>query len=381
VIVGGFGSIPRKTHAPHRKSKLGVKKGLKQKPVKTAEPVLGVIKRIAPKKKPKKKPDLGFVVHAKEDTKTKAPPLQVPRPGIPLPVDAQTRAGFAIIGQFTTWPWGQHPDEAYLADAIESLGVPVYRVRQDWRCAPIPECGYVLCTGQPDSWNQIPKWNPTHNTILWTLDWLPDYTDRHPIISAARRARFFASSDQFDWKGRYGIRNHIYLPGACESAKVEFNPHPTRSCAFMGSLYNARRTEIAKIVRKFNGTVLDSPGSWVYAGALAEFVQSTKVIIGDNARNDISGYWSSRNYVIPGAGGFLLTANVPGLEKDFEFGKHIAVYDGIEALEEGLQTCLKFEAEREEIRRAGYEHVHKNHSWVARARTLLEYLKIPFSGK
>lgn len=373
----GFGSIPRKSGQPSKKPKLGVHKGVHKKPVKKA-PVLGVIRNRSPKKKPKVKPKLKFVHKPIENP---AIPIQIPRAGNPPPVDVGSRTGFAIIGQFKTWPWGQHPDEAYLADAIESLGVPVYRVRQDWRCEPIPECGHVLFTGQPDSWNRMYKWQASHRTILWTLDWLPDYNDRHLIIVAAKRATYFASSDIYDWRGKYGIRNHIYLPGACESISVPFDPKPERPCAFMGSLYNARRQEIARIVKKFNGTVLDSPGTWVYGKDLAGFVQSTKVIVGDNARNDIPGYWSSRNYVIPGAGGFLLTSNVPGLDKDFEVGKHIAIYEGVEALEEAIRTCLQLDEEREAIRKVGYEHVRSRHSWKERAKTLLGYLKIPFEAK
>jgi spore maturation protein CgeB len=157
---------------------------------------------------------------------------------------------------------------------------------------------------------------------------------------------------------------------------VQFNPRPSRPCAFLGSLYNERRHKIARIVKRHGGEVLDSPGSWIYQDRLAEYVQTTKVIVGDNARNDVPGYWSSRNYIIPGAGGFLLTSNVPGLSSDFEFGKHVAVYDGAEALDEAIETCLAMDSEREAIRKAGFEHVRKNHGWVARARVLLNTLKI-----
>lgn len=377
-MIGGFGSFPGRGTGPRKKSKLGVTVKVRNRPALKAKSGLGVNKSYGLKKPKtpsfkKKDPPLHF---ARRDADKPAKPIHEPPPVPSRPPGGPRRTGIAIVGQFTPWPWGQHPDEAYMADAIESLGIPVYRIRQDWQCSPVNECDHVLFTGQPDSWGRIPKWSSTHKTILWTLDWLPDYPDRHGIIQAARRATYFVSSDQFDWKSRYGIRNHIYLPGACESARIPFDPRPDRPCAFMGSLYNERRTRIAKIIKKLGGTVLDSPGSWIYGEKLARFVQSTKVVVGDNARNDVPGYWSSRNYVIPGAGGFLLTSSVPGLEKDFEFGKHIAVYDGIDALEEAIKTCLDLASEREEIRRAGFDHVHRNHSWTSRAQTLLQCLKI-----
>lgn len=344
-MLGGFGTFPRGGYRKPQKPKLGVIVRQKAKPKQTRSR-LGVRKR-------------GKIA----STLPTAPP--------------SGRAGIAIVGKFQTWPWGQHPDEAYLADAIESLGVPVYRVPQDWRFKPVYESDWVLFTGQPASWQKMPKWGKTHKTILWTLDWLYDYPERHPIIDAARRSDLFVSSDRFDWKSHYGIQNHLYLPGACEAIEIPFAPNPRRSCAFMGSMYNARRRHIATIIQKFGGEVLENPGSWIYGRRLAEFVQSTKVIVGDNARNDIPGYWSTRNYVVPGAGGFLLTSNVPGLEKDFEFGKHIAVYEGTEALEKALKTCISQNDEREEMRRQGFNHVRGNHSWRSRARTLLERIGIP----
>jgi spore maturation protein CgeB len=124
------------------------------------------------------------------------------------------------------------------------------------------------------------------------------------------------------------------------------------------------------------GEVRGAPGTWLYGRDLAKYVQETKVIVGDNYRNDVPGYWSTRNYVIPGAGGFLLTSRVPGLEKDFEIGTHIAVYDTPGELEEAIALCIAHDAEREEMRRVGFVHVRANHDWKARARVLLETLRI-----
>ena len=71
-------------------------------------------------------------------------------------------------------------------------------------------------------------------------------------------------------------------------------------------------------VKNFGGVVLDDPGKWLYRDNLSKFLQGVKVVIGDNYRNDIPGYWSTRNYIVPGAGGMLLTSYVPGLEHQFE---------------------------------------------------------------
>lgn len=297
------------------------------------------------------------------------------RPGPARKMPAE-RSGIAIVGRFHPWPWGQHPDEAYLADRIEALGVKVFRVDQASAALPVLEAEWAVFTAQPSSWGKLWEWAPTHRTVLWTLDWLPDYPDRRSIIDAAKGVTVFATSDRFDWSGAYGMSNHFYLPGACEGVKPEFSPHPVRKCAFMGSIYNERRKKIAETVKRLGGEVLDSPSKWVYGLRLAKFVQSTKVIVGDNVRNDIPGYWSSRNYVIPGAGGFLLTAAVPGLESDLEPGVHACVYGSPRDLAGAIEACAAADRARETIRRAGFEHVRKNHGWAARAAALVERMGV-----
>jgi glycosyltransferase involved in cell wall biosynthesis len=350
-MLGGFGTFPRKDYKPPEKSRLG-------------------IIHKAPKPPEKIKSRLGF-----RQSSRPARPIRPFRPAV-LRGKPGPREGIAIVGQFASWHWGQHPDESYLADAIESLGVPVYRIQQGWQGSVVRECAWALFTSQPSSWNRMYRWSKTHGTVLWTLDWLPDYPDRREIINAACRANVFVSSDQYNWKANYGIQNHLYLPGACESVNVAFEPRPRRPCAFMGSIYNARRTAIARIIEKLGGEVRGAPGTWLYGRDLAKYVQETKVIVGDNYRNDVPGYWSTRNYVIPGAGGVLLTSRVPGLEKDFEIGTHIAVYDTPGEIEEAIALCITRDAEREAMRRAGFEHVRAHHNWQTRARVLLKALGI-----
>lgn len=295
------------------------------------------------------------------------------KPAIPS-VSFQGRSGIAIIGQFDPWKWGQHPDEAYLADALEVMGIPVYRITAGACETPAMQAEWALFTGPTAK--KLHHWSATHKTIVWTLDWLPDQPERQYIIDAGLRANLFVTSDRYDWLGKKGIGHHLYLPAACESLMIPFQPKPVRPVAFMGTIYNERRRRIAELVKSFGGQVLDSANSWVYGVKLARFCQETKIIIGDNIVNNCPGYWSSRNYVIPGVGGFLLTALVPELDEQFQLGKNIAVYSSLQDLKVMIEYYLRNEAERERIRKRSFDHVRGAHNWGERAVMLLDKIGI-----
>lgn len=307
-------------------------------------------------------------VHPSESVPDPARPQEPLLPARP----AEPRSGIAVVGRFTTWEWGQNPDEEYLADALEAMGVPVYRVDQRSRYSPaaVPS-EWALFTG--GSARLLDHWTRTHRTALWTLDWLPGYPERSHIIEAGRKADRFITSDRYDWR-KEGIPHHAYLPGACEGIETAFSPNPARPAAFVGALYSDRRRRIADIVKRAGGTILSRRGEWIYGKALASFVQATKVVVGDNVVNDCAGYWSTRNYVIPGAGGFLLTPRVPGIEEHFIPDRHVGVYDSIEGLERELDRWIRDDRRREDVRSEGFRHVRRRHNWPERARELVNLL-------
>lgn len=282
-------------------------------------------------------------------------------------------SGIAIIGRFSDWPQKQRPDESYLADALESLGLRVFRVHQESIIAPIMRAKWAIFTGYPTSISRLESWGKTHLTAVWTLDWIPDLDGKKYIIGAAKKSTLFFSSDQFDWKS-LEVVNHRYLPGACESVSASFAPNPRISCAFMGTVYNERRRQIARIVESLGGTVLGDPDSWRYGERFSKFVQTVKVVVGDNFRNDVQGYWSTRNYIVPGAGGFLLTPRVPGLELEFALDREIAVYDSIEELKGKISGWIENDEAREKVRGEGYRKTRAEHHWQARAKALTEHL-------
>jgi spore maturation protein CgeB len=70
-----------------------------------------------------------------------------------------------------------------------------------------------------------------------------------------------------------------------------------------------------------------------------------------------------RTFEVPGCGGFLLTERVPYLEKYFEIGSEIAVFDGEDELLEQVDRWLGDEEARLRVAEAGYQRVMRDHTY------------------
>src|SRR3954447_3710794 len=82
-----------------------------------------------------------------------------------------------------------------------------------------------------------------------------------------------------------------------------------------------------------------------------------------------------RNFEVPGCGGFLLTEAVPHLEKYFELGKEVAVYDGPDDLVEQVGYWLEHDDERVAVAEAGYRRVLAEHTYDHRFEEIFRALK------
>jgi spore maturation protein CgeB len=70
-----------------------------------------------------------------------------------------------------------------------------------------------------------------------------------------------------------------------------------------------------------------------------------------------------RNFEVPGCGGFLLTERAPHLERYFELGREVAVYDSEDELVEQVGYWLEHEDERAAVAEAGYRRVLAEHTY------------------
>jgi glycosyltransferase involved in cell wall biosynthesis len=74
----------------------------------------------------------------------------------------------------------------------------------------------------------------------------------------------------------------------------------------------------------------------------------------------IDRYFSDRLIRAMGSGCFVLSHHYPGIEKDFQIGKHLETFEGVDNLKEKIDYYLANDKDRERIATEGCRHVHAN---------------------
>lgn len=89
---------------------------------------------------------------------------------------------------------------------------------------------------------------------------------------------------------------------------------------------------------------------------------------------------NSRVYDVLAAGGFLLTEYRPQLEKEFDIGRHLAVFRTAAEARDKAMYYLGHPKEREAIAREGQSHVLAEHTFAHRARKVMELVRSSGQG-
>jgi spore maturation protein CgeB len=108
---------------------------------------------------------------------------------------------------------------------------------------------------------------------------------------------------------------------------------------------------------------------------LNRLYNSAKVIVGDSTYSP--NYWSDRIPETLGRGGFLIHPRVSGLEKQFEYYKHLIPYShgDFKGLKEIIDHYVQADSERDEIRYNALKHVKANHTYINRVHMIINKLK------
>jgi hypothetical protein len=190
-----------------------------------------------------------------------------------------------------------------------------------------------------------------------------------------------------DWfNENTSVKGHYIQAGVFEPECYLIEKEPTNDVIFVGSRrYHPEWQYRPQLIDWLRDTYKDrflhygGDGVGVVRGdALNRLYADTKVAVGDSLciNFDYPHYWSDRVYETLGRGGFLIMPHVKGMEKHFDDGIHLVFYQygNFEQLKGLIDYYLEHEYKREAIRRAGHEHVKKNHTYTNRWQEILEVI-------
>ena len=167
-----------------------------------------------------------------------------------------------------------------------------------------------------------------------------------------------------------GIKNVFWLPLACDPdihGKVE---HEKKwDVGFVGTIpeaQNRRKILLERIGSRFNLSCERK-----FMDEMAEHYSRSKIIFNNAINNDLN----MRVFEALCSGSLLLTdcASGSGLEEMFENRKHLIIYED-ENIESLVAHYLDNDKERELIAEQGRQEVLKNHTYVHRAKDLINVL-------
>lgn len=220
-------------------------------------------------------------------------------------------------------------------------------------------------------WNSIkcPK-------IAWYFDWIQGWEQREKqYLPIVKHFDLILSTDGFENRIYNGMNRH-WLPHAVDTRVYKpCEGTPKYEVGFIGHCYTPYRKRLLKnLDRSFNFKWMgNSEECW--GPKYAEACASVKIMVGDNCRNDIPGYWSDRLYLSLACGSFLMYPNVPGIEKYFKDGEHLVLYKSEADLHKKIKYYLAAPEERAHIARAGASHAARFHNWSIRIAEFEEILK------
>lgn len=217
-------------------------------------------------------------------------------------------------------------------------------------------------------------------TVGWYFD-LYWGTERQHVREALFQSDFVFTTDgghDTEWRNM-DVNHHLLRQGIFEPEAVMAEATPAEEIIFVGSNQHSgfhwrHRGNLLYFLRDTYGDNFKQHGfpNEVRGIALNRLFVSSKIVVGDSVYSPY--YWSNRIYETLGRGGFLLFPDIPGLSNDFIPYKHFVPYEigKWDDLRKKINFYLTHDDEREKIRRQGFEHVRKKHTYTVRCEELIK---------
>lgn len=171
-----------------------------------------------------------------------------------------------------------------------------------------------------------------------------------------------------------GIKRHYF--------RQAFNPewyYPVESkkiydVAFIGHSYGDRKGLINELSKRYRFHHAGAD-NLCRGEAHSKVCASSKIMVCQNATNDIPGYWSNRVYLHLACKSFVLHPFVKGMDRFFEDGESLVYWKGKDDLFDKIDYYLDRPDERNRIAETGYALVKSRDTWDFRMEEFWEILK------
>ena len=184
-------------------------------------------------------------------------------------------------------------------------------------------------------------------TVLWYMDPMSNFDDELKEKIKRVDVTFAALQEPFRAASEISPGNVFFLhEGFDVLIDRPVDVDECRDVTFIGELYGHR----AGYHREVEFEVV----SGVYGSDHSRVVCESRINL-----NFTQGGTSDRTYKVLAAGGFLLTQPWPGMDGDFEVGKHLDVFRSVEELREKIAFWLGHEGRRLKVARTGQRVVQR----------------------
>jgi len=221
--------------------------------------------------------------------------------------------------------------------------------------------------------------------INWATDDSWKYSQFSRFIAPSFHLYATTFAEAISKARRDGINNLFPTQWAANAATL-CPPLPAASCrlpvSFVGSAYGSRPRLIGKL--KQHGIDVACfghgwPGGAVAADVIPKIIRESVISLNfSDSPLVINGWVPSRSrqikarvFEVPGAGGFLLTENVAGLDNYYVPGAEIAAFDDAEDLVHKIRFYLEHPEMRDRVAIAGHNKTKTDHTYDMRFAEML----------
>jgi spore maturation protein CgeB len=230
-------------------------------------------------------------------------------------------------------------------------------------------------------------WSETLDAIrargdVATVSWAADDSWKFREVSRFVGPHYHAMATTYDYRladYRAAGIGQVMLTQWAASSEFLASPMPASGCAwpvsFVGAAHGDRRARIQRL-RDAGIEVACFGHGWEHGPVdTAEMfrIMRQSVISLNFANSRGAPQIKARCFEVPGAGGFLLTEQVPGLERFYVPGAEIATFGSDEELASAISHFLVNPGERDRIARSGHRRTVAEHTYERRLAALLDF--------